>query len=97
MPFCSNCAAEVNENQAVCLKCGVSLKMNINAKSKWIAALLGILLGSFGLHKFYLGRIGWGIAYLLLFWTFIPGILGIIEGIIYITTTDDAFNAKYNI
>ncbi|WP_422392226.1 TM2 domain-containing protein [Niallia oryzisoli] len=52
-------------------------------KSKVAAGLLGILLGSFGIHKFYLGRWGWGIIYLLFFWTYIPGIFGFIEGIIY--------------
>lgn len=41
--------------------------------------LLAVLLGSFGAHHFYLRRNGLGIVYLVLFWTGIPAILGIIE------------------
>ncbi|MEF3355043.1 TM2 domain-containing protein [Paenibacillus sp. GYB006] len=65
-------------------------------KNKVVAGVLAILLGSLGIHKFYLGRIGWGIAYLLLSWTAIPGFLGLIEGIIYLVKSDEDFNAKYN-
>lgn len=67
----------------------------VYTKNKIVAAVLAILLGAFGLHKFYLGRPGQGIIYLLLFWTFIPGVLGIIEGVIYLLTDDDAFGRKY--
>jgi TM2 domain-containing membrane protein YozV len=51
--------------------------------------------GGLGIHKFYLGRIGQGIIYLLFCWTFIPMLIGLIEGIVYLTMTDDKFNAKY--
>jgi TM2 domain-containing membrane protein YozV len=64
-------------------------------KSKVAAGLFGILLGGLGIHKFYLGRWGWGIIYILFVWTYIPSILGLIEGIIYLTTPDDVFQAKY--
>jgi len=64
-------------------------------KSKIVAGILGILLGAFGIHKFYLGKIGQGILYLLFFWTYIPGIVGLIEGIIYLTKEDVDFNEKY--
>src|SRR5437899_3226308 len=57
-------------------------------KSKIAAGLLAILLGDFGIHKFYLGQVGLGIVYLLFFWTLIPGIIGIVEGIIYLTMSD---------
>jgi TM2 domain-containing membrane protein YozV len=59
------------------------------------AGLLGILLGDFGVHKFYLGQTGMGILYLCFFWTFIPGIVGIVEGIQYLTMSDEAFAAKF--
>ncbi|WP_064468002.1 TM2 domain-containing protein [Lederbergia galactosidilytica] len=51
-------------------------------KNKVVAGLLGIFLGGFGVHKFYLGQIGLGVVYLLFCWTTIPGIIGFIEGII---------------
>ena len=34
-------------------------------KNKWVALLLCLLLGSFGAHRFYEGKIGTGILYLL--------------------------------
>ncbi len=64
-------------------------------KSKIAAGLLAILLGDFGVHKFYLGQVGLGIVYLLFCWTLIPGIVGVIEGIIYLTMTDQAFEQRY--
>ena len=51
-------------------------------KSKVAAGVLAILLGSLGIHKFYLGKIGMGVLYLLFCWTGIPAIVGLIEGII---------------
>lgn len=64
-------------------------------KSKVVAGILGILLGGFGIHKFYLGRIGWGIVYLVLCWTYIPAIVGFIEGIIYLASSEESFRRKH--
>jgi TM2 domain-containing membrane protein YozV len=64
-------------------------------KSKIAAGVLGILLGGLGIHKFYLGRVGLGILYILFCWTGIPSIIGLIEGIIYLTMDDMAFREKY--
>lgn len=38
---------------------------NQSRKSKMVALLLCIFLGEFGIHKFYVGKIGMGILYLL--------------------------------
>lgn len=65
-------------------------------KNKVTAGILGILLGSFGVHKFYLGKIGMGILYLVFCWTGIPGIVGLIEGILYLTKSQEAFDAEFN-
>ncbi|WP_220446529.1 TM2 domain-containing protein [Paenibacillus piri] len=67
----------------------------VSTKSKTAAGLLAIFLGGFGIHKFYLGRVGWGIVYLLFCWTYIPSIVGFIEGIIYLASSDQSFNMKY--
>lgn len=65
-------------------------------KSRVAAGILGIFLGAFGIHKFYCGSIGLGIVYMLFFWTFIPGVIGFIEGIIYLTQPDDeTFTRRY--
>lgn len=66
-------------------------------KSKSTAAILALLLGGLGVHKFYLGKTGWGIVYLIFCWTFIPAIIALIECIILATMSEDKFNAKYNL
>lgn len=35
MKYCSNCGAEVNENAAVCVKCGFALKTNEVSSTGW--------------------------------------------------------------
>lgn len=60
-------------------------------KSKIAAGLLGIFLGSFGVHNFYLGYTGKAIAQLLItlltcgFGSIISSIWGFIEGILILT------------
>jgi len=69
----------------------------IKYKNKTVAGLLGIFLGGLGVHKFYLGKIGMGILYLVFCWTYIPSIIGCIEGIIYLTSSDQGFHNKYDV
>ena len=64
-------------------------------RSRFIAVLLAFLLGDIGIHKFYLGQPGWGILYLFFSWTGIPFIVGVIEGIMYLSMSDQAFETKY--
>ena len=66
-----------------------------SSKSKIAAGLLAIFLGGLGIHKFYLGKPGIGILYLIFCWTFIPSIVGFIEGIIYLSSSDEKFYYKY--
>ncbi len=56
-------------------------------KSKMTAGLLGIFLGSIGVHRFYLGYTGIGVAqiFVTLFTCGIGGIWGLIEGILILT------------
>jgi TM2 domain-containing membrane protein YozV len=58
---------------------------------------LALLLGGIGIHKFYLGRTGKGFLYLIFCWTYIPAIIGLIEGTVYLTSSlsDKEFTAKY--
>ena len=63
-------------------------------KSRTTAALLAFFLGGIGIHHFYLGHTGKGIIYLLFFWTFIPAIVAFVEFIIYLTQTDEEFQAN---
>ncbi len=64
---------------------------------KLLAGLLGILLGWTGAHKFVLGYQKEGIIQLLvsLVTCGLFGLVGLIEGIIYLTKSDDEFVATY--
>jgi TM2 domain-containing membrane protein YozV len=64
-------------------------------KSRMVAALLAFFLGGLGAHKFYLGQTGWGILYLLFCWTFIPTLVSLVEGCLYILSTERQFALKY--
>ncbi|MDZ4830682.1 MAG: NINE protein [Phycisphaerae bacterium] len=67
--------------------------------TKLATGILAILLGFFGIHKFMLGNTGAGITMLLLTCTVIGFpvmyVIGIGEGIIYLTRTDEEFYRTY--
>lgn len=65
-------------------------------RGKITAGLLALFLGGLGIHKFYLGKGGQGILYLIFCWTWIPSIIAFIEAIIYFTMDEDRFDEKYN-
>ena len=77
----------------------------ITENKRIMAGVLAILLGAFGVHKFILGYKNEGIIMLvvsLVGGTFTCGmtsiavsILGLVEGIIYLTKSDEEFNKIY--
>lgn len=67
----------------------------MSGRTRVAAALFAIFLGGLGVHKFYLGKVGQGVLYLLFCWTFIPAIVSFIEGLIYLSMTEEAFQQKY--
>jgi TM2 domain-containing membrane protein YozV len=68
------------------------------AEKKMIAGIFAILLGAFGVHKFYLGNTTEGII-MLAITVFTCGtvssIIGLVEGIIYLSMADDVFVQTY--
>lgn len=95
---CSACGSLISAEAEICPKCGVRQMppAPVEAeKSKTTAALLAIFLGAFGAHKFYIGNKSLGFLYLMFFWTYIPSIVGFIEGIYYLTLSDAQFAEKY--
>lgn len=95
--YCRDCGSVIHFRAEICPKCGVRQQMAVIAnRNRTSAALFAIFLGGLGAHKFYLGHSGAGIVYLLLCWTFVPALIGFIEGIVYLSMSDAAFNAKYN-
>lgn len=100
--FCSNCGEKLEKTAEFCGKCGakVSEKKVVegevvnntsNPKSKIAAGLLGIFLGCFGVHNFYLGYTGKAVGQLLLtvlscgILSFVSAIWGLVEGILILT------------
>jgi len=68
----------------------------LGADKKIICGICGILVGGFGVHKFILGYTNEGIIQLVLGLCFgIGGLIGIIEGIIYLTKSDEEFVQTY--
>ena len=64
--YCQNCGAEINENAVVCVKCGCAVKQKPDENKEWlIVLLLCFFLGGFGVHRFYVGKTGTGVAMLL--------------------------------
>lgn len=78
---------------------------------KILAGILAILFGSLGIHKFILGYnkeggillavtlIGYATTCIVVgaFFFWIPGLIGLIEGIIYLTKTDEDFYNTYQV
>jgi TM2 domain-containing membrane protein YozV/cold shock CspA family protein len=73
-------------------------------KNKLVAGLLALFLGSFGIHKFYLGYktsgfimlgVWFGGLILLAIPSIVIGVIAFIEGIIYLTSDDQKFYDTY--
>lgn len=73
-------------------------------KKKDVAGLLAIVLGGFGIHQFYLGRKGWGIFHLVLFFAGTQGpmdfplsyVIAWITAIVIFSMGKEEFDEKYN-
>jgi len=70
--------------------------VRISNKSRVMAAALAICGGVFGAHKFYLGEPLGGVIRLALFWTLLPMIVGVLEGVGYLLMSDQTFELKHN-
>ena len=103
--FCDRCGTTTEAAQILCVKCGASLGSPTGGKSKVAAGILAILLGSLGIHKFYLGCTTAGVITLLISTVgaiftcgaspAVMSVIGLVEGIIYLTKDDAEFEAVY--
>ncbi len=98
--YCSDCGSVIRKAAEICPKCGVRQisppMASTGGRSRVAAALFALLLGGLGVHKFYLGQVGWGILYLLFCWTLIPALVAFIEGIVLLTMSDESFAQRYS-
>ena len=107
---CPQCGAPIENGMTECKYCGERLTgvhndpaQVLSDKSKVAAGLLAIFLGALGIHKFYLGYKKEGIimlvicllGFLLLFGPMVMSVIGLIEGIIYLTKSDAEFYEVY--
>lgn len=86
--FCKKCGAQIEDNSDFCPKCGCKLNESaskapdpsVSPKSRLVAALLCFFFGAIGVHRFYCGKTGTGIAMIFTIgglgvWTFIDLIM----------------------
>ena len=93
--YCHACGNLIDARAEICPRCGVRQPASGPGKSRAVAAFLALFLGWIGIHRFYLGNTVLGIIYLLFFWTGIPALVGWIEGILYLVTSDEAWAQQH--
>ena len=95
--FCPFCGAATNEEAVACVTCGRYMEKEAPAeetapegsRSAILAGVLGLLLGVFGVHNFYLRRIGRGVAQALMWVYYVITYAGFF---IFLFETVDSYN-----
>lgn len=90
--FCATCGKIVNIKAEICPHCGVRQGKRVD---KTALLLITFFLGGIGAHKFYTKKNLLGALYLLFCWTGIPGLIALIEFIIYACTSNEKLQEKY--
>lgn len=102
--YCQNCGQATPPHAVACTHCGGSLVVvaaSELATNRIAAGICGILLGSLGVHKFILGYATEGAIMLAVtvltcgFGGAVMGLIGLIEGIIYLVKSDEEFVEEY--
>lgn len=99
MTFCRACGQEIHETAANCPNCDAPQQRVVPGfiRSQTVALLLAALLGSLGIHRFYLGKPVSGVLYLLFSWTGVPGVVAIVEVFFMIFMSQETWARKYNL
>ena len=107
---CPQCGAALEPGATECKYCGEKIAVQTTSpsgsgtKSKMAAGLLGIFLGALGIHKFYLGYTKEAVIMLVVclvgsillgLGAAAMGVIGLIEGIMYLTKSDAEFEEIY--
>lgn len=97
--FCQKCGTRIPADTRYCPACGtaVSGTMSGAVKDKLTAGILAILLGSLGIHYFYLGKTTAGILTIVIsmctcgIWS----VVMLVQGILMLVMDDRSFYSKY--
>lgn len=98
---CPYCQAAVTRTPTPSVSPTGTINATKAPPSKVAAGLCGVLLGALGIHKFILGYQKAGVIMLCItvltcgYGGLIVGIIGLIEGIIYLTKSDEEFTQTY--
>lgn len=71
--YCTHCGSKIDDRAVICVKCGCPVRdgfqfkrsdnsKEVSEKSRLVAFLLAFFLGALGVHRFYVGKTGSGIA-----------------------------------
>lgn len=106
--FCHECGSKLPRGADVCPRCEEARAGGLAAppaadvgRNRIVAGILGILLGGFGVHKFFLGmnEAGMWMFFGTLLTCGMGGLLtfpiGLVEGIIYLAKSDEDFYRTY--
>ena len=72
----------------------IFVMQKFKGKNKTEAGVLAILFGTLGGHKFYLGKYGQGLICVAFCWSGIPPLLGLIQGVHYLTIPESQFEEE---
>lgn len=97
--FCPFCGTPVSDKSGNAMQDtevkSYRKKENLNQHFHIIVGIVAIVLGPFGVHKYLMGRRWIWLIYAIFSWTFVPAIVGIIEGILYLSCSEEKFEQKY--
>ena len=99
MVHCRGCGKEIHETAPTCPHCGAPQAIVTSAaplKSQTAAGLWCFFLGSFGAHRFYLGKVVTAVLYLLFCWTSIPAFFAFIDLLLIAFSSPQTWALKYN-
>ncbi|ACJ73239.1 TM2 domain protein (plasmid) [Borreliella afzelii ACA-1] len=62
--YCHSCGKPIKKDAKSCVSCGVKNKQFKKSYNRLVAGLLCLFLGYLGAHRFYVGKMGTGTAFL---------------------------------